>query len=459
MSASVRDMTVGKPYKHIVAFALPLMLGNIFQQLYTMTDAAIVGRFAGVEALAAVGATDWLSWLIFGVISGAAQGFSILVAQRFGAQDEKGLRRAVAISVELAAGIAALFTFLALLSVRGSLRLLHTPDSVFDMAALYLAIIYGGMPITMTNNLSGAILRALGNSRAPLVAMSCAAVTNIALDVLFVVVFRWGVAGAAAATVLAQAVACLICLHAIRRIPALRLRRADWSFDRPVAQELLRLSAPIAVQNAIIAAGGMVVQRVVNGFGFVFVAGFTATNKLYGVLEVAATSFGFSMATFSGQNLGAGRLDRIRTGTRSALLISLATSGAISLLMFLFGRAILSLFVSADAADAGAVLDVAVKYLNCMAAVLFVLYFLYVYRSALQGMGDTVVPMLSGFVEMLMRVATALLLPLVIGQDGIYLAELTAWLGATILLGAGYYRRIARLERNASKSGDFPNAI
>ena len=447
MSGSVRDMTVGKPHRHIVAFALPLMLGNIFQQLYTMTDAAIVGRFAGVEALAAVGATDWLSWLIFGVISGFAQGFSILIAQCFGAQDEQGLRRAAANAIELAAGIAVFFTAVSLATARWTLRLLDTPGNVFEMAATYLVILYGGMAITMTYNLSAAFLRALGNSRAPLVAMVCASATNILLDLLFVVCLRWGVAGAAAATVAAQGVAAAICLFSLRGVPAMRLTRADWSFDRPTARELVRLSAPIAVQNAIIAAGGMVVQRVVNGFGFIFVAGFTATNKLYGLLEVAATSFGFSMATFSGQNLGAKRLDRIRAGTRSALVISLITALAISAAMFLFGRGILSLFISAGEAGANEVLDVAVKYLRYMAAVLFVLYFLYVYRSALQGMGDTVIPMLSGFVEMLMRVGTALLLPRLIGPDGIYYAEIAAWLGATLLLGGGYYARIRRLER------------
>ena len=451
MSAAVRDMTEGRPAGHIVAFALPLMLGNIFQQLYTMTDAAIVGRFAGVEALAAVGATDWLSWLIFGVISGFAQGFSILVAQRFGAQDGPGLRRAVGNSVLLAAGIAGVFTLLSLLSVRGSLWLLDTPENVFGMAATYLTIIYAGMAVTMTYNLSAAILRALGNSRAPLIAMICASFVNIGLDLLFVVGLRLGVAGAAAATVIAQGVAAGVCLLSLRRVAALRLRRADWRLEPALAGELVRLGAPMAVQNAIIAAGGMVLQRVVNGYGFIFMAGFTATNKLYGLLEVAATSFGFSMATFSGQNLGAGRLDRIRAGTRAALGISLVTALTISAVMFLLGRPILSLFVSAAEASAAQVLDVAVTYLRCMAAALFVLYFLYVYRSALQGMGDTVIPMLSGFVEMVMRVGTALLLPRLVGQDGVFVAEIAAWFGATVLLGAGYYARIGRLEREAGK--------
>ena len=456
MAARVRDMTHGSPGRHIVVFALPLMLGNIFQQLYTMTDAIIVGRFAGVEALAAVGATDWLSWLLFGVISGFAQGFSILTAQRFGARDEAGLRRAVGNSATLAALIAGAFTLISLLSVGWTLRLLRTPENVFAMAALYLAIIYAGMPVTMTYNLTAGVLRSLGNSRAPLIAMVCASAANIALDLLFVAWLQWGVAGAAAATVLAQGLAAGVCLLALRRIPEIRLRRQDLALDRAVAKELMQLGAPVAAQNAIIAAGGMAVQRVVNEFGFVFLAGFTATNKLYGVLEVAATSFGFSMATFSGQNLGAGRLDRIRRGTNAALGISLITSCAISAAMFLFGRPILGLFVSATEAAADAVLDVAVRYLNCMAAVLFVLYFLYVYRSALQGMGDTLIPMLSGFVEMVMRVGTAFLLPRFIGQDGIYYAEIAAWIGATVLLGAGYYARIGRLERQRDgRDGSF----
>ncbi|MBQ3222346.1 MAG: MATE family efflux transporter [Clostridia bacterium] len=454
MSASVRDMTVGKPYKHIIAFALPLMLGNIFQQLYTMTDAAIVGQFAGVEALAAVGAADWLSWLVFGVVSGFAQGFSILTSQRFGAQDEKGLRKAVAMSVVLAAIIAVAFTIVSILATNPLLKAMNTPENVFGMSSAYLYILYAGITITMTYNMLSSILRALGNSRAPLIAMVCASVTNIALDLVFVIAFKWGVAGAAAATVIAQAVASFVCFLAIRKVSALHMHREDWQFDRPVAKELMRLSTPMAFQNCIIAVGGMAVQRVVNGFGFIFVAGFTATNKLYGLLEVAATSFGFSMATFSGQNLGAGRLDRIRKGTNSALIISTLVSVGIAVIMFFCGRWILSLFISASAESAAEVLDVAVAYLNVMAAGLFVLYYLYVYRSALQGMGDTFMPMLSGIVEFIMRLAVAFTIPAIIGANGVFLAEPAAWLGATVLLGSAYYYRVRKLERE--RQGALP---
>ena len=447
MSAAVRDMTAGKPYKHIVAFALPLMLGNIFQQFYTMTDAAIVGQFAGVEALAAVGAADWLSWLVFGIVSGFAQGFSILTSQRFGAQDEKGLRRAVAMSVILAAIIAAAFTVVSILATNPLLKAMHTPENVFGMSAAYLYILYAGISITMTYNMLASILRALGNGRAPLIAMVCASVTNIALDLVFVVAFKWGVAGAAAATVIAQAVASVICFAAIRKISVLRMQRGDWKFERSLAKELMRLSTPMAFQNCIIAVGGMAVQRVVNSFGFIFVAGFTATNKLYGLLEVAATSFGFSMATFAGQNLGARRPDRIRRGTNSALIISTLVSFGIAAIMFVCGRWILSLFISASAESAAEVLDVAVDYLNVMAGGLFVLYYLYVYRSALQGMGDTFMPMLSGIVEFIMRVAVAFTIPGLVGQNGVFLAEPAAWLGATVLLGAAYYRRVRMVEK------------
>ena len=454
MSSSVRDMTAGAPWRHIVAFAMPLMLGNIFQQAYTMTDAAIVGRYAGVEALAAIGAVDWLSFLLFGIVSGFAMGFAIPAAQRFGAQDMDGLRRSVCVSVELSVAIAAAFTAVGLCGAAPMLRLMHTPQHVYHLSLMYLMILYGGMPLTMAYNLCAAFLRALGNSRAPLIAMVCASLTNIALDVLFVSRFHWSVAGAAAATLIGQAVACCVCLAALRRIPVLRLKRADWRFDPAQARELIRLGLPTAAQNGIIALGGIVVQRVVNGYGFVFVAGFTATNKLYGILEVAATSFGLSMATFAGQNLGAGRTDRIRTGTRSALCISLGTALCITGAMFLLGKSILSLFVSASEADGPAVLDIAVTYLRFMAAPLFILYFLYVYRSALQGMGDTFIPMLSGIVELIMRVSAVLVLPLLLGRTGLYFAESAAWTGATLLLGAGYYRRVAQAERRLAPAVD-----
>ena len=273
-------------------------------------------------------------------------------------------------------------------------------------------------------------------------AMVIASVTNIGLDLLFVVVFHWGVVGAAAATVIAQLFAAFICLAALLKLDALRFEKGEFTFHGGDAKVLLRLALPMVFQNVMICGGGMALQTVINRQSFAFVAGFTASNKLYCVLEAAAVSFGYAITTYTGQNLGAKEYDRIRRGTKSALGICFLTSVLVAGLMFLIGRPSLSLFIASSADPS--VMDVALRYLYTMSCTLPILYFLYVYRSALQGMGDTVVPMISGFVELAMRVGAALLLPGLLGEWGIYLAEIMAWAGAAVLLMWGYYYRIGK---------------
>lgn len=440
------DMTQGKPARLIMAFALPMMAGNVCQQLYTIVDGAFVGRFAGIDALAAVGAADWLCWMFLGVITGFAQGFSVLISQRFGAQDTQGVRRAAAQSVLLtaliAAGVIVLSQTLMTAILRGAL---HTPEDILPQAVLYLRIIMCGVPIYAAYNVMAAMLRAVGDSKTPLLSMLIASFVNIALDGLFVIAFRWGVAGAAAATLIAQASAALYCLSLVRRLPALRFGREDMHWDRALARRLIFLGSPTAAQNVIIGLGGMAVQRVINGYGSVFIAGFTATNKLYGIMEMAAVSYGGAMAAYAGQNYGAGQKERLTKGVWAGVMMALATSCAIALALFLSGRAVLSLFVDPEAAQREEVLSVALRYLHIMLAGLFILYLLYVYRSALQGMGDTVTPMLSGGAEMVMRISAALLLPALLGQDGIFFAEPAAWLGAEVLLMLTYYHKIRHL--------------
>ena len=443
--AKVRDMTVGKPARLILSFALPLMLGNVFQQMYIIVDTMVVGKFVGVEALAALGAADWLNWLLIGLMQGLTQGFSILISQRFGASDWKGLNRAMAGAVLIAGIVGIALTITSLSLVHPVLVLLNTPADIMDGALSYLHVMFSGCLAVMGYNVFAAILRAMGNSRTPLIAMVIASLLNVVLDLLFVLGFHWGIAGAAGATVLAQAVSCLICLFAVLRLPIPKMEREDWRPSAPLYGQLLKLGAPLAFQNTIIAVGGMVVQSVVNGFGVLFVAGYTATNKLYGLLEIAATSFGFSMAAYTGQNLGARKYDRIRTGMRSASRMAVATALLISVLMILLGRYILMLFISGDPAQQEQVLAIAYRFLCIMSAMLFILYLLHVYRSALQGMGDTLIPMSSGIIEMFMRIGAAMLLPSLIGQDGVFWAEVIAWTGAAILLIAMYYRRVSRL--------------
>lgn len=438
MAARLRSMTEGKPSNLIFTFALPLMLGNVFQQLYTVVDTMVVGKYLGVSALAALGAADWLNWMMLGVVQGFTQGFAILMAREFGAEEHARLRDVIGNSAALSAVFSLVLAGAGQGAVRPILLLLQTPGDILPGALLYLRIMFLGVPVVTAYNLLACVLRSLGDGKTPLQAMAVASLTNIALDLLFVMGFQWGIAGAAAATLIAQLVSGLFCLYHIRRLELLRLERANFRLQGRRTIQLMGLGFPMAFQNCIIAIGGMIVQFVVNGAGVLFIAGFTASNKLYGVLEIAATSYGYAMITYVGQNLGARRHRRIRQGVRSALAIALGTSVVIAAVMLLLGRIILSWFISGTPQEVEQTMEIAYFYLAVMSASLPVLYVLHVLRSTVQGMGNTALPMVSGVVEFLMRTAAVLCLPLAVGEIGIFFAEPAAWLGADVVLVLSY---------------------
>lgn len=442
---SVRNMTEGKPIGLILGVAFPLMLGNVFQQLYTVVDAQIVGSVIGVSALAAVGAADWFNWLFLGVVQGLAQGFTIPMAQAFGARDHAKLRRYAGNAIVLAVLTAAVITLIALLSLSPVLTLLGTPAEIRPDSTIYLTILFAGLPVVMAYNLAAGVLRALGDGRSPLMAMVLAALTNIGLDLLFVAVFRWGVGGAAAATVIAQLCSFLFCLYRLSRIPFVRPSKADFHPEAAICGNLMRLGLPLSFQNAIIGVGGMVVQTIVNPFGVTFIAGFTATNKLYGVLEVAGISYGYAVSTYTGQNQGAQKPERIRRGVWASALTGIVTSGMITAFMFIFGRAIIGSFISGAPEEVAAATQIGWEFLRLMILWLPVLYLLHIYRSALQGMGNTVMPMVSGIAEFVMRTLSALLLPGLIGYSGAFWAEILAWIGADLILIPSYFVTLKKL--------------
>ena len=444
MNNRTLDMTAGKPASLILSFALPLMLGNVFQQLYIVVDTAVVGKALGVRALAALGAADWLNWLMLSMVQGLTQGFAILMAQAFGARQMDKLRLSIGASGILAATGAVILLALGQLLVVPVLTLLKTPGDIMPGSVLYLRVMFGGIPIVMAYNLFACILRSLGDGKTPLYAMVVASIVNIGLDLLFVLVFHWGIAGAAVATLVAQVCAAGLCLVQLRKLPELYLTRQDFKPEGKLLWRLLKLGSPMAMQNAIISIGGMIVQAVVNGFGVVFIAGITATNKLYGILEIAALSYGYAMITYTGQNLGAGNITRIRSGTRAALGISLVTSGIIAAVMIGFGKWIVSCFISGTPQEIQEATGIAYRYLTVMSLCLPVLYVLHVFRSCIQGAGDTVLPMVSGVAEFVMRTAAALTLPVIMGAEGIYFAEVLAWLGADLILVPSYYAVMKR---------------
>ena len=452
MASNIKNMTEGNPGRLIFSFAIPLMAGNVFQQLYTVVDTMVVGKFLGVQALAALGASDWLNWMMLGTIQGFTQGFGIKMAQDFGAGDHKRLRKTVGSSVLLALISSIVLVLIGQLTAKPVLNLLQTPPEILNNTLLYIRIMFAGIPIVMAYNLLACILRSLGDSKTPLHAMIIASLLNIGLDVLFVFGFRWGIAGAAIATLIAQTFSGLFCFWRIRTIEILHLSREDYLLDRVLSVKLLGLGFPMAFQNAIIAIGGMIVQAVVNTFGVIFIAGFTASNKLYGLLEIAATSYGYAVVTYVGQNLGAGKTRRIRSGTRSAVILAVLTSLVIAAVMILFGKQILGCFLSGTPDQVAEAMHVAYRYLVIMSVCLPVLYILHVVRSSIQGMGNTFLPMLSGIAEFIMRTGSALLLPALIGETGLFYAEVLAWMGADIVLVISYFVVIRQTEQRLHTS-------
>jgi len=446
--SDTRNMTRGKPLGLLITFALPLMFGNIFQQLYTVVDTAIVGRGVGMDALAALGTVDWLNWMLLGLATGLAQGFSVRVSQKFGEGDLPGMRRVIGQSAFLSALIALVCTLLAQLGIPLFLWLLRVPAALVPMARLYIRILFAGFPAVMFFNLCAAVLRAVGDSKTPLIAMAAASLTNIALDAIAVFVLDLGIGGAAAATVLSQCLSGTICALRIWRSPDLRFTREDLRPQRELSASLLRLGLPIGGKNVILSLGGIGLQSIVNGFGTGFIAGYTATNKLYGLLEIAALSYCYAVTTYVGQNYGAGEHDRIRKGMKSALGLFLCTALVLAVLMFAFGRPITGLFLSADdpqlLAEAA---DVAYTYFRVMAVCLPILYLLYLYQAGLQGLGQTGIGMVVGVVELVLRIAFALFSAGIHWPFGLFVAEVSAWWGGGLIFLVSYYRAARKLLR------------
>lgn len=438
MATKIKSMTEGKPMVLFLTFAIPLMAGNIFQQLYTVLDTMVVGNWLGVDALAALGAVDWLYWMMLGIIQGITQGFSIKMAQDFGAKKYDSLRRNIGNAVVLTVILSVILLGFGYVIAKPVLELLQTPDKIMSDSMLYVRVMFMGIPIVMAYNLLAGILRSLGDSKTPLYAMIIAAITNIALDIVFVVGFGWGIAGAAVATLIAQFISSVYCFLRLRKIEIVHITKEDMILKASRVGRLLILGLPMAFQNAVIAVGGMILQFVVNGYGVIFIAGYTASNKLYGILEVAATSYGYSIQTYVGQNIGAGKIKRIRKGVKAALLVSFVTSVVIALIMIISGNSILGMFITGTKEEIQEGIKVAYTYLTIMSVCLPVLYVLHIIRSTIQGLGNTLLPMLSGVAELVVRTSMAFLLPSIIGQNGIFYAEVLAWLGADIILVISY---------------------
>ena len=437
------DMTEGKPFVLMIKFSVPMLFANVLQLLYTLADSAVIGRILGVNAFAAVGSTASPYWLAFGAILGITQGFGVVFAQNFGAKDTPGMRRAFSTAVLLSAIISIAWACGGIILCKPALAFLNTPPELMSDAVLYLSVLYGGVPVTFAYNLIGAMLRALGDSRTPLEATVLGTILNIALD--FALVIPYGIAGVAAATLLAQLAACAYCARQLRNIKEARLARKNLS--AAAAKTLLRLGLPLGLRNNVIEIGSLVVQACINKYGADFVAGVTAAIRMYSLLMVAGSAMDASVATFVAQNFGAGRIDRVKRGVMTGVKLMLVSSAAISAFVLVFGRAVLSFFIAGEPGRIAAVLDIGQRQLNTLALGLPVLYLLQLFRSSLEGLGNSFIPMLSGFVECIARIILVTLLTPVMGVWSVYMADPSGWFPASALLITAYlieYRKILK---------------
>ena len=427
-----KDMTAGSPAKAIVGFTIPVLIGNIFQQFYSMVDTIIVGKFVGTKALAAVGSVGTINFLIIGFMLGLTAGFTVLTAQRYGAGDMKNMRRTVGSAAVLSLMVTVVMTMISMLGMHGLLKFMHTPEDIFADAYQYIMIICGGIFATVLYNLLASVLRALGNSQVPLYFLILSALLNVLLDLLFIIVFQWGAAGAAYATVISQGVSGVLCLvYIAKKMPELRLQKDDFRLSAHIVKMQVWIGIPMALQYSITAIGTMMVQSALNMLGSMAVAAFTAASKVEQIATQAYVALGTTMATYCAQNMGAGKIDRIRKGFRTSTWIGVVYSLIFGLLTAFFGKYLTYLFVSSDVQTLMGQVDI---YLKCASLFFIALTIVNVYRNGIQGMGYGVLPMMAGVAELLGRGIVAL----AAGMNKSYLlaclASPVAWVFAGVLL-------------------------
>ena len=434
-----KNLTEGDPARLIFFFALPLVAGNMMQQLYAFIDTLIVGRFLGVNALAAVGCTGSLMFLTLGFIMGFCTGVTIYTGQRFGAGDAQGVRRSAAACVVL--GILAVLTLTAIILplTRSLLLLMETPAEIIDGAQDFISIVFAGLTIFLLLYLQNCLIRSLGDSTTPTIFLAVTLAINVALEPVAILVLGWGIPGAALATVFSQAIgAVLFFVYIWRRVPALHTRWTDWKPDRVVLMAHLRMGLPMAFQASVIAFGAIILQVALNNLGAIPVAAYAATQKIDAVAVMPMLSFGYALAAYTAQNYGAQKYERIRMGVRACLKMSMAFAVGIGVLLIAFGSHVLALFVGADAAGAEEVIAYGEIFLLVNGSTYVILALLLVYRNVLQGLGQSVIPTIAGAMELLMRAAAAIFLCTYLGFFGACLANPLAWIGAAVPVVRAY---------------------
>ncbi|MBP1533128.1 MAG: MATE family efflux transporter [Ruminococcus sp.] len=448
------DFTEGKVTGQILRFFFPLLVTNALQQLYSFADTAIVGKGLGDDPLAAVGNMGSLCFLIVGFSMGLSNGFSILIAQNFGEKDMGKLRRTLAASIQLAVVITVVLTLFSVVFLGDILRFMNTPDEIFADSLSYGRIIFGGLFATIGYNMSAGILRSLGDSKTPLKAIVVSSLMNIILNSVFIFIFKWGVDGAAYATIISQVASGAVCLNKLRKIDFLRLSRKDITFDLAMYGILLKNGIPMALMNSITAIGCIAVQYFVNGLGKVFTSAYAACSRYLNMFMQPAATAGVTMSAYTSQNYGAKRFDRINSGLRVCLGIAAAAYLILGSVMTFMPRQLASLILNGEEQ-----IGYAVQFLPMCGVMLFAVDLLFVIRNGVQGMGFPFVPMLSGIAEMILRTGAIILLIKPMGFRATAAAEIFAWTGALLINTLAYLAIFSRERRKYSAKAEHSSNL
>ncbi len=447
-----KNLTSGTPWKVIIIFAVPLLIGNVVQQLYQVIDAMVVGQHLGVNSLAAVGTTGAMMFLLIGFAWGMTTGFAIPTAQAFGAGDLKAVRLSVAAGTILTGLTTIVVTAIGTLFARDLLVLMQTPAELLDEATTFAVISLAGSIAVMYFNYLSAIIRAKGDSRTPLIFLVISCLINIALVILFVQYLNLGIGGAAGATVVAQLISVALCLGYVHRaIPELHVRREEWAESRYVIGQHLRIGLPMGFQSSIIAIGTLSVQVRLNMLGSEAVASYTTAMRVDGLASAFLASLGLAVSTYVAQNFGAHKIERIMKGVRQGVGISIATGLLLGATLITFGEPIVRMFVGTGHSN---VIAMSHEYLVLNGISYFILGILFTTRGALQGLGRVMVPTISGFLELTMRVTAAIVLAGSMGFTGIAIASPLAWIGAVCMLVPAWIRARRSLARDAELAAD-----
>lgn len=428
--AYTKNMTEGKPFPIIFAYFVPVLCSTLCQQLYSIIDTIVVGKGIDDMALAAVGATGSITFFIFGFIMGLGSGMAVLMAQAYGSGNYDRLRKTITMGVVSCGVVGLVIMAVSIVFMRPLLLLLNTSPTILDDALLYITLILAGIPLMLAYNCLSAILSALGDSRTPLIAVLISSVINIFLDVLFIMGFHMGVEGAALGTLIAQTCSGVFCFFKVRTITFIRLKKSDWSIDGSLILEEFRVGIPVAFMNSVTAVGCLLLQYFVNLLGVNYTAAYSACSRIAEFMMQPCGAAGMTMSTYAGQNLGAGKIDRIKEGLKCSFGIAVALALITGCLLLFAPHQLASLMLS-DRQN----IELAAGYLRICGAMMWSISFLFLTRNTCQGMGFTMIPMVSGFLELAARVVVVIWLTPYLGYTAIAIAEVSAWTSALLLNG------------------------